>query len=207
MNVYILLDRSGSMSSMWSEALGSINGYVKELEPSTKVLLAVFDTNSYDVLRVSTAADWKPVTNDDATPRGGTPLFDASARMMWRIQDDNPERAVFLVMTDGEENNSKYFKQADVKALTSKLEAKKYEVIFLGANFDKVGDIAVQQYGRGIDKFANINKGNAMDFMTTRLATSTRAYGATGQAMSFSGEDKAAAAGGYAVDVNVHVKK
>ena len=31
MNVYILLDRSGSMSSLWSEAIGSINAYVEKL--------------------------------------------------------------------------------------------------------------------------------------------------------------------------------
>ena len=28
MNVYILLDRSGSMATLWDEAIGSINGYV-----------------------------------------------------------------------------------------------------------------------------------------------------------------------------------
>lgn len=36
MNVYILLDRSGSMGSLWEEALGSINGYVKGLTDDIK---------------------------------------------------------------------------------------------------------------------------------------------------------------------------
>ena len=32
MNVYILLDRSGSMDALWSEAVGSINDYVAKLD-------------------------------------------------------------------------------------------------------------------------------------------------------------------------------
>ncbi len=187
MNVYILLDRSGSMETMWDESLGSINGYVKGLDASTKVMLAVFDNISYDVIRMTRAGDWTNVTRADASPRGGTPLFDASARIMQRAQDDNAERAVVVIMTDGFENGSRNFKQVEVKQLATTLEtAKKYEVVFLGANFDKVGDVAMQQYGRGVDKFANINKGGMMDFMATTLGTQTRAYASTGAAMNLS---------------------
>lgn len=154
--VYILLDRSASMDKLWSEALGSINGYVKKLENNVDIMLAAFDSISYEILRDTTARRWEDVTSKDAEPRGSTPLFDSSARMMQRILDDNPEKAVFIVMTDGFENCSQHFKQADVKDLNRKLDLKKYETLFLGANFDAVGDVATKQYNRMEGKFRNM---------------------------------------------------
>ena len=166
MNAYILLDRSGSMETLWKEALGSINGYVKELPKDANVFMAVFDSIGYDVIRNTTAGEWKPVSNDDAMPRGGTPLFDASARMMLRILDDKPDKAVFVVMTDGEENHSQNFKQANVKGLAKNLEDREYQVLFLGANFDKVGDTA-NQYGFKASSWTNITPTNLGATMST----------------------------------------
>lgn len=187
MNVYILLDRSGSMDNLWKEALGSINAYVEKLSKETKVYMAVFDTE-YDVVRQSNAGSWKPITKDEIAPCGMTALFDASARIMQHAIDDNADKAVIVVMTDGEENSSRNFKQLDVKSLVSKLDQRKYELVFLGANFDKVGDVA-QTYGKGADKFMNITAKNMYNTMSGTLAASTHNY-ATGRAMSFTEEDK-----------------
>jgi hypothetical protein len=183
-NVYITVNRT-----QWKEALGSINGYVEELPGKTRVLLAVFDTVGYDVIRSTTAKDWKPVTNEDAMPRGGTPLFDSSMRMMQRIEEDKPERAVFVVMTDGEENNSQKYRQHEVKAMADKLRAKNYEILFLGANFDKVGDTAAV-YGAGQAKWINMTPQNMGDAMRG-LSMTTANYMATGAAMNFTADDKA----------------
>ena len=174
MNAYILLDRSGSMESLWKEALGSINGYVKELPKDANVFMAVFDSNGYDVIRNTTAGEWRQLSNDDAMPRGGTPLFDASARMMLRILDDKPDKAVFVTMTDGEENQSQHFKQVHVKGLVKNLEDKDYQVLFLGANFDKVGDVA-NQYGIKGSSWTNITPVNLSTTMST-LGTASMNY-------------------------------
>lgn len=190
-NVYILLDRSGSMESQWREALGSINGYVEELPAKTKVMLAVFDSNGYDVIRSTTAKEWKPVTREDAHPRGGTPLFDSAMRMMQRIVEDRPDRAVFVVMTDGEENHSQKYRQHEVKAMADKLRQKDYEVLFLGANFDKVGDTAAA-FGATPNKWMNISTSNLGDTMRDLSATTTD-YMITGAAMNFTADAKAKA--------------
>jgi hypothetical protein len=181
------------MKNLWTEALGSINGYVEKLPKETDVYMAVFD-NDYDVVRQSKAGSWKPVTNEEVSPRGMTALYDASARIMQRAIDDNAEKTVVVVMTDGEENSSKNFRQSDVKNLVSKFDAKKWELIFLGANFDKVGDVALA-YGKGFDKFTNMTSGNMNDFMSRSLATSTTAYATMDVAMSFTDEDKKVATG------------
>jgi len=193
MNAYILLDRSGSMETLWKEALGSINGYVENLPNKAKVTLALFDNVSYDVIRDTTAKEWKNLKSEEAEPRGGTPLFDASARMMQRILDDNPERAVFVVMTDGFENASQNFRQADVKRLADQLKAKDYEVIFLGANFDKVGDVAMS-YGVALNKYTNITPANMRATMDT-FASMTGSYMHAGTAINLDDSVKTKATG------------
>ena len=190
MNVYFLLDRSGSMSKLWNEALSAINAYVEKLEPDTRIVLAAFD-NEYTMLRNCKAKKWKNVTNEEVSPRGMTALFDASARLMHRALDDNAEKTMFISMTDGEENASQHFKQADVKSLASKFEKKNWEVIFLGANFDKVGDTAAQ-YGVASNKFTNITRENLGNFMETTLVRSTAAY-STGHSVDFTDDIKTSA--------------
>jgi hypothetical protein len=188
MNAYILLDRSGSMETLWTEAIGSINGYVENLPNKAKVMLALFDNVSYDVIRDTTAKEWKNLDSKEFEPRGGTPLFDSSARMMQRILDDNPERAVFVVMTDGFENASQNFKQADVKSLSDQLKKKNYEVIFLGANFDKVGDVALN-YGVAANKFTNITPMNLRGTMAD-VSHMSASYMTTGAAINISDDIK-----------------
>lgn len=195
MNVYILLDRSASMQNQWAEALSSINGYVKELPHNTAVFLAAFD-HDYTVVRNVFSQFWEPVSSTEISPRGNTRLFDAAARIMQRAIDDNVEKTIVVVMTDGEENSSLNFKQADVKALANVLDSKKWELVFLGANFDKVGDVAMNNFGRTSNKFVNMTTGNMADYTTTTLAASSRSYAATGAAFNFTDADKARARGG-----------
>jgi uncharacterized protein with von Willebrand factor type A (vWA) domain len=191
MNVYILLDRSGSMQNLWSEAVGSINAYVEKLPKETDVYMAVFD-NEYEVVRQSKAGSWKPIGETEVSPRGMTALYDASARIMQRAIDDNADRTIVLIMTDGEENTSRNFKHADVLALTTKIDAKKWELIFLGANFDNVKDVAAS-YGRSSDKFSNVSKDNMREFLSTTVACGSTQYATMDTAISFSLADKAAA--------------
>ena len=49
---YLLLDRSGSMSSQWGDALGAINTYARTLgsRVNTRIMMAVFD-EEYDIIR------------------------------------------------------------------------------------------------------------------------------------------------------------
>ncbi len=89
---FVLLDRSGSMGSggLWTEALASINSYVKKLAEDrvdTGVTLATFDKDGgvfkFEILRDRiTPAVWQPVTNAEAQPRGMTPLNDAIGRIV-----------------------------------------------------------------------------------------------------------------------------
>lgn len=194
MNVYVLLDRSGSMQNQWGEAINSVNAYVKELPKDTNVFLAVFD-HDYNVVRNTTAKKWEPLDKEEITPRGNTRLFDSAARIMYRALDDNAEKTVIVVMTDGEENSSQNFRQADVKALADTMDKKKWELIFLGANFDRVSDVAVNNFGRQSSKFMNMTTGNMVNTMAD-LAVRSTAYAHMGSAINYTAEDKAKATSG-----------
>lgn len=138
MKVFMLLDKSGSMASHWNEAVGSINAYVEGLKPRTEVYLAAFDSLGYNVVRETTAKDWTKVETSEITTGGMTPLYDAFGKLATKTETDNIKKSVVVVMTDGFENASKEYKQADVKAKITEFEGKSWPVVFLGANFDAV---------------------------------------------------------------------
>jgi uncharacterized protein with von Willebrand factor type A (vWA) domain len=189
MNVYILLDRSGSMATLWNEAIGSINGYVAKLKKTDKVHLAVFDSVSHDVLRDVKVKDWTDVSEKEVEPRGGTPLYDSCGKVMAVAEKDNAKKTVLVVMTDGYENASHEHTQASIKAKVKAFEDKKWEVIFLGANFDAVESVsgAIGVVG---SKTLNYGAGNFARGMAT-LASATTMYSTQDCAINFTNEDKA----------------
>lgn len=199
---FILLDRSSSMQTRWSEALGSVNAYVKQLADDnvdTGVTLVAFDHHvgqcSFDVLRERiTPKTWKEVTVHDAAPRGGTPLNDATGKLVTLANAGVPgsgapyDKVAIIIMTDGEENASREFSLAKVKELLDQCRAKGWQVIFLGADFDNARQSA--GYGATMDAAVAMSAGT-MRATTVSLASKRGAYAATGQAMAYTNEEKA----------------
>jgi hypothetical protein len=198
MNVYILLDRSGSMATLWNEAIGSINGYVDNLKNTDYVHFAVFDSVSHDVIRDGKVKVWKDVTSEEVQPRGGTPLYDSVGKIMAEAEEADAKKTVLVVMTDGYENASKEHTQASIKAKVKQFEEKGWEVLFLGANFDAVESVSGSVGVMG-SKTMNIAAGNMRGMMDT-LSAYTASYAATGASINFTNEDKMKAvnAGGVA---------
>lgn len=198
---FILLDRSGSMEgSMWKEALGAINGYVKKLaddKVDTGVTLAVFDSNEpFKVIRDRiTPSTWREVTNADATPRGGTPLNDATGKLLDLAEKGLPngeqyDKVAVIIMTDGAENSSSEYTVAKIKERLDRVRAKNWQVIFLGANFDNVRQ--AESYGTSAGQHVNSSQASMGSTMRS-MASKRGEYGITGQSVSFSDEEKAEA--------------
>lgn len=203
---YILLDRTGSMSDIWDEALGSVNAYAASVgeadegevdgeDIETDVTLAVFDYQDgmqFDVLRKGVKAeDWNDVTNDEANPRGMTPLFDAIGCMVSLAEADKPEKAVIVIMTDGRENSSRELTKDGAKAALARAEAKGWEVVFLGAEFASFDD--AESVGMDARKTMAVGQGSMQDSMSA-LAKKSRAYGKGEEAeIEFNEEDRALA--------------
>ena len=202
---YILLDRTGSMQDIWEEALSSVNAYATSFgeadeddkDLATTLSLAVFDSQDglkFDVLREGVSTDaWTPVTTSEASPRGMTPLFDAIGRMVALAEGDNPEKAVLVIMTDGMENASREVTKAGARAALDRIEARGWEVVFLGAefaNFDDADGVGVAR-----SKQMAVGAGQLSQSME-RLAKKSRDYGQAAEAAApviFDEEDRAVA--------------
>lgn len=200
---YILLDRTGSMSNVWDEALTSVNAYAKsvgeeeegEADIDTKVSLAVFDAQDglqFDVLRKGISAEqWSEVTNDEASPRGMTPLYDAIGRMVALAEADAPEKAVLVIMTDGAENSSREVTSEGAKAALDRARARGWEVVFLGAEFANFSD--AESVGVSGGKQLAVGAGQFSATMD-RLAKKSRGYAQDVEApIEFNEEDRAVA--------------
>jgi hypothetical protein len=192
-NAYILLDRSGSMESTWKESLGGINSYVREIGEAN-VMLAAFDSVGYDVIRNAPTSDWVDVTRQDVYPRGGTPLLDAAGRIMWNMYDSGADRAILIVVTDGHENSSVKFRADEIKRYTADLRDRlKYEIVFLGANFDGIRDVALGNFGvTDHSRFMSMSGGigTAQAFNSTATASASYLHTGTVAQNFYSDADK-----------------
>lgn len=192
---FILLDRSGSMSSLWEEALNSINVYVKELGDSkvdTGVTVMTFDDDKFEVIRERiTPQSFRPLSDSDATPRGMTPLSDAVGRIVHLAEAGNYDKVSILIMTDGHENASKEYSVAQAKAALDRCRKKDWQVTFMGANFQN--DSQAHEYG-SLKSSSVYTSSRGLGDTMKKFAGMRSSYGISGQSIQWSDEDKAEAA-------------
>lgn len=209
-DIYILLDRSGSMETRWDEAISSINSYVKTLGDkegfNANVTLAVFDHDrGFQMSNLRTgvnAKNWNPVSTYESSPRGATPLYDAFGRLVAMAHWARSTRAVLVVMTDGHENASVEVNGAKAGKLVTDCKNRGWEVVFLGADFDTMQQATSMNVGRGT--ILNTTRG-FYGAATSALAGSTMSYGATGQSINFTDTDRLQASGQAPLNVQVKV--
>jgi uncharacterized protein YegL len=212
--VYILLDRSGSMGgAKWSNAIESINGYVVKLQEdgiNGDVTLATFDSNgptqtnfpnvwgpsllevqdnnTFDILRDRQSIKaFKVLNQTESHPRGGTPLYDSTAKILDLADQRDNSKGVVIFMTDGEENTSRKWTIGAIKDRIKTVTDKGWEVLFLGAEFN------VENYARGYglsaNKFINTTVANYSASMGA-IAGATSEYVTLNSAVNFSDELK-----------------
>jgi hypothetical protein len=192
---YLLLDRSGSMDAQWKEALDGINRYARTLgsRVNTRIMLATFDDPPlYEVIRRDLhPLQWRPVTDEEVAPRGGTALNDAIRSTVAQAEADNPEKATIVIMTDGGENASTQTTNEQANALLDRCRKRGWQVIFLGMGFNN----SAQAQGYGAAAAQAIAAGKQSITATLEdLAQKRTAYSQSGQAIGFTEIDKQDAA-------------
>ena len=190
------------MEPIWAEALSSVNAYANGLATldggprvDADITLAAFDAQDglqFDVLRDNVdATRWHKVTDREVSPRGMTPLYDAIGRIVSLAEHDHPEKAVIVIMTDGEENSSTEMDKKAAKAALDRVRRKGWEVVFLGTEFANFND------AEGVGQSASRNMGVSKDQLTNSMSTLARKSKdfATGAAptVEFNAQDRAAA--------------
>jgi hypothetical protein len=153
-HLYILLDRSGSMSSIANDVIGGYNTFLREQKKDgadARVTLVQFDSsNPQEVVAAGIPiAEMVELTADTFIPRGSTPLLDATGKLIARarlneeLRQQNslePEEIVFVTITDGEENDSSEFTLAKIQKFIKKCEKDGWTFVFLSAALDAYGD-------------------------------------------------------------------
>ncbi len=148
-HIAVLLDRSGSMGAVKDETISGFNYFLKEQQAAgdnATFTLVQFDSESTDVIHEARQIREVPGLNQDTyLPRGCTPLLDAlgqtiisTGKTLAGIPEANrPDKVVFVVITDGEENASHQFTKARVKDMINHQTGKyNWKFIYLGANQD-----------------------------------------------------------------------
>lgn len=153
-NIYnlIILDESGSMSSIYNSALGGANETIKTIRTAQAnaddqkqfLTFVTFDSGNREPVR--TIIDTKPITEvkdltkDDYSPDGCTPLYDAMGisltKLEKRVTDD--DQVLVTIITDGMENSSTEYDGFQIKNLVTRLRAKGWTFVYIGANQDAV---------------------------------------------------------------------
>ena len=154
MNIYnvIILDESGSMSSIYKETLTSMNEVLSGIRknqqefPDQKnfVTIVTFEGNGMKGIKVrrdrvptETIADF---TEADYRPGGCTPLYDAMGKTLNELEGlvREDDRVLATVITDGMENSSEEYSGKTIKSLVDRLRGKGWTLAYIGANQDAV---------------------------------------------------------------------
>lgn len=198
-DVFVLVDRSGSMANKWTEALSSINAYVQGLKNANVeggVTVALFDEHAgfrFDVIRNTSIRSYTDISTWEAYPRGGTPLYDAIGKIIELASKTRPQRAAIVIWTDGQENASRHSSRESTRNLLNTVrEFSGWQVLFLGADFDAIPQ--ADWLGIAQQNVLNMSAGH-YGASTSSLIGSTQSYATRGVNMAFSDSDKLRAQG------------
>lgn len=149
-HISVVLDRSGSMESLKSDTIGGFNSFLsaqKDLDGEATITMVKFDDEYEIMCNMVSIKDGIELTNETYQPRGGTALLDAIGRTINSVEhtlsekseDEKPEKVIFVIITDGEENRSREFTRDQIMEMINRhREEMKWEFIFIGANQDAI---------------------------------------------------------------------
>ena len=158
-DITMVIDRSGSMQSIRTDAEGGINSFIEQQkqEPGETLLTLVqFDTE-YEF--VHSGVPVKQIPAFTLVPRGSTALWDAvgrainetGARLAAMAESQRPALVVFVIVTDGAENSSREFTRDQIRTMVEHQQsAYKWQFTFLAANQDAFaagGSMGIAQDG------------------------------------------------------------
>ena len=160
-----ILDRSGSMVGLENDTIGGYNAMLskQKKEVGEAVITTILFDDQYELLhdRISIKGV-RTISEKEYFVRGTTALLDAIGKTIHKIgnaqkntaEDERAEKVLFIITTDGQENASREYSYAQIKAQIHRQQEKYgWEFIFLGANIDAVAEAG--RFGIRADRAAN----------------------------------------------------
>ena len=148
-HITVLLDSSGSMALLTNDIIGGYNSFIQEqqaLGDNATISVYTFSNfvEGYKIPESIKSARF--LTRATYVPVGGTALFDALIKSMAdtgdylssMIESERPNKVLFVVITDGEENASKmgYTREQIAAKIKEQQELYNWEFIYIAANQD-----------------------------------------------------------------------
>lgn len=182
--VVFILDKSGSMHGLEADTIGGFNSMLKkqkESDEKTYITTILFSDSSELIHDRTDLLEVKDMTEKDYYPGGCTALLDTVGETIERIklihkyvrEEDRPDKTLFVIITDGEENASRKYSYAQIKALINEQQKKhEWEFIYLGANIDAAASADT----------IGISKNKAFQYKSDKKGTAC-SYSAVGNAL------------------------
>lgn len=177
----MILDASGSMESIYNQALSGVNETIQTIRmgqkdhPDMKQILTLASFNSgKNYLKVKYSAtpieNVKEITHEDYITCGCTALYDAMGEMISELKRKVTleDRVLVTVITDGYENASIHWSGPQIKSLVEELRQTGWTFTYIGANQD-VEAVAGSMGIRNTLAFEETEKGAKAMFELDRL--------------------------------------
>lgn len=175
--IVFILDRSGSMGGLETDTIGGYNSLIekqKKEEGEAYISTLLFDDTCEVLHDRVTLEQIKPMTDKEYYVRGCTALLDALGGAIHHIgnvhkyarEEDRPEKTLFIITTDGQENSSRRYTYDKVKHMVERQKEKfGWEFLFLGANIDAIAEAG--RFGIKADRAVNYHcdkEGTAVNY-------------------------------------------
>ena len=184
-SIHCVIDRSGSMGPLQDDAIGGFNKFLdeqKKVPGEAEISIALFD-DQYDIIANGVKIkDAQPFTHATYVPRGMTALYDAIGKTMNEAgtrfsnmpESERPNKVLFIILTDGQENSSKEFTKDKIfEMIKTQKEKYNWEFIYLGANQDAMavgGSIGIG--ANNCMSYTNDSAGTSKAYATVSCCTS-----------------------------------
>lgn len=172
-DITVVLDRSGSMQSVWDDTIGGFNTFLqgqKDADGEATLTLVQFDHEYNVVYDNINIQDVVPLNRETYVPRGNTALLDAIGRSVVTTgerlkntpEEDRPSNIVFVILTDGFENGSREYQRSQINEMIKhQTDTYNWDFVFLAANQDAIATGSSLGFGAG----------NSMSFASNSVGT------------------------------------
>lgn len=183
-HITVVLDRSGSMSSVWQDTIGGLESLISDnKKEKSKCTFSLYSFNHKienpikftDIQIVS-----ESVSDYGITPSGNTALYDAIGQAIQETgeklkslpEKERPARVMVVIQTDGQENSSSEYKANTIKKLV-KEQTDKYNWVFnfIGSSQESVLD-ATTNLGFNSNTtafYSSTNTDGTFDLLKTKM--------------------------------------
>ena len=148
-HIEFILDESGSMWKRKQDVIGGFNSFIEE-QYALPGELSVNLTRFSSIVSIPTKVERGfKLSEKIYSPGGNTALLDAVGLRIDNLgrhlrdipEDKRPEKVIFVIITDGEENSSKFYTKTQVKqSVEHQRDGYNWQFVFLGADIDAFRD-------------------------------------------------------------------